>query len=306
MTTYAHRIRTVKRTSKPQGTPAITDLCQDWQAALKVANKAPRTITTYTACVRRYVAANADDIGTLNKRTITRWLADMAEAHSQNHVRTHYASLRLFCAWLVKEDELDENPMLDIDRPTVKVIPVEPYTQDEVDALLATCATWRFTDRRDEAIIRLLHVSGLRLHELATITAEAIDFDEQRIVVLGKGRKVRVVGYDDDTAAAIRKYRRKRHSHPDHDLAQFWLGEKGELSDEGIDMMLRRRARRAGVEGVHAHRFRHTFADNWLSDGGGEMSLMALAGWSNPSMLKRYTDARAADRALAEYKRLRK
>jgi integrase len=108
-----------------------------------------------------------------------------------------------------------------------------------------------------------------------------------------------MVAYDDETARAIRLYGRYRRAHRYRDLPRLWIGEQGRLTGEGIDRMLRRRARRAGVEGVHAHRFRHTFADNWLSDGGSEMTLMAIAGWTNPSMLKRYTDARAADRALA-------
>ncbi len=36
------------------------------------------------------------------------------------------------------------------------------------------------------------------------------------------------------------------------------------MSKDGCDEMIRARAAAAGVEGVHAHRFRHTFAHTWL------------------------------------------
>ena len=48
----------------------------------------------------------------------------------------------------------------------------------------------------------------------------------------------------------------------------------------GLYRMLRRRAEQAGYEpAVHPHMFRHTFANDWLSNGGSEGDLMRLAGW---------------------------
>ena len=49
---------------------------------------------------------------------------------------------------------------------------------------------------------------------------------------------------------------------------------------------------------------RHTAADRWLTAGGSEGGLMAVAGWSRPDMLLRYTRARAEQRAADEARRL--
>lgn len=81
----------------------------------------------------------------------------------------------------------------------------------------------------------------------------------------------------------------------------LWLGDRGKaFSYDALHKTLGKRAAMAGVDGFHPHLLRHAAAHRWLAAGGSEGGLMAVAGWTRPDMLQRYTRARASERAAAE------
>ncbi len=47
---------------------------------------------------------------------------------------------------------------------------------------------------------------------------------------------------------------------------------------------------------------RHTFVDNWLRNGGAEVDLARLAGWTTARMAERYAQHRADERAVTAHK----
>jgi integrase/recombinase XerD len=98
---------------------------------------------------------------------------------------------------------------------------------------------------------------------------------------------------------------RARRTHRLRDDPALWLGDRGKhFSYDALHKTLAMRAEMAGIPGFHPHRLRHTAAHRWLSKGGSEGGLMAVAGWTRPDMLLRYTKAQASARAAEEAQRL--
>jgi integrase len=78
----------------------------------------------------------------------------------------------------------------------------------------------------------------------------------------------------------------------DPERGPLWIADRtgDRLKADGIYQMLRRRARQAAysVGSIRPHRFRRTFPHEFLASGGSEADLMALAGWTDRSMVLRY------------------
>lgn len=299
-------------------------LAASWKRSLRAQGKSERTQQIYL------------DAGSL----LTRWLeehhpktapADLRRAHleefliafaegepmpgvqarkatrSPAYVSQTYRALQQWCAWLVEEGELDSDPTARMQAPTVpdKIVPV--LTEEQLKSLLRVCVGKRFVDRRDTALIRLLVDSGGRLAEIHGIGLPGdLDLDAQTATVLGKGSKPRVVAFGPRTAEALDRYLRIRAADRWGSSSALWLGErnKGPLSKNGIYLALKRRGQAAGIEGLHPHQFRHTFAARWLERGGQERDLMHLAGWDSPQMVGKYGRFTAAQRARDAHRRL--
>ncbi|MFC0628553.1 tyrosine-type recombinase/integrase [Kribbella deserti] len=291
----------------------LDDLSTSWVRDLRAADKSPRTIKQYMLAVnqfRDWCVANERPatVESLTKRAIASWLGDLADqGREPATLLIRHKSLHRFCRWLVAEEELDRDPMAGIQAATVKPKPVPLLRDEEVVQLLRTCEGKAFTDRRDQAIIRVLFDCGLRISECAGLHLSDVDLKHHDVVhVRGKGDIQRAVPFGAKTAKALDRYLRARR---DHGLANttdaLWLGIRGAYSADGVEYTLKKRAKEAGLEHIHAHQFRHGAAHQWLLSGGQERDLKRLMGWRSDSMLERYGSSAADQRAREAAGRLR-
>ena len=310
-------------------TASLQSLVRGFILTKKTDGRSPRTVHYYEGMLRHFLwyatkenwPANAGLITEWHIRELLNYVASETNRWGLNGngsercqclasystVHHYYATLRVFFNWCVGEGFLVQSPLAKIKlrNPSPKVI--QPYPLDEIAKMLAVCDydyqhNARFLGSRNKAIVLMLLDTGVRVSEIGNINLEDIDTERGWVKVRGKGAKERVVRIG---AAAQRALWRYLVHRPDTEKGQLWLTEEGTpLRPSGIQMVIKRLKQRAGVASRgNCHRFRHTFALNFLRADRNPFNLQYLLGHSDLRMVRHYTATLGMEDALKAHEK---
>jgi site-specific recombinase XerC len=277
---------------------------------LSFENKSTSTITIYTDAARKFagwVATEHDvrDWADVRASHIRDFVISVLETRAPGYASNLFRSLQQFAKWYTAQEDAP-NPMAGMKPPMLPEAETPVVREDQLRALLKSCEGKEFTQRRDLAIVYMFLDSGIRRGELAALQVDDVDLDHREVTVLGKGRRTRTVSFGRKCAWAMDRYLTERARHRQAELPALWLGEKGKgpLTVWGVFQMIQRRGVAVGIDGLHPHQLRHTWAHLMKSANMSDDEIMKLAGWRSHQMLARYAASTAAERARESGRRL--
>ncbi|MBR4627910.1 MAG: tyrosine recombinase XerC [Ruminococcus sp.] len=203
------------------------------------------------------------------------------------------SSLRSFFKYLEKVAHIiDKDPMLDIDVPVPKkALPKFLSLKESLRLLEAAGST---DSRRDYCIITLFLNCGMRLSELVGINIKDIDFYENRLKVLGKGNKERMVYLNNACVDALNSYLEVRRDNlkAKDEPALFISNQNKRISKRRVQQIVESSIQAAGLDGkgITTHKLRHTAATLMYQYGDADvLTLKELLGHANISTTEIYT-----------------
>lgn len=225
--------------------------------------------------------------------------------------------LSSFYNWLYREEIIRTNPMNKIDNIKFKREKEKALTDMEIEVMRQACQT-----TMQKAIMEMLLSTGCRAAELVSI--KIADMDEDKVSILGKGGKWRTVYINAKAFVAVKNYLADRKdtnpylfpreintkdrtmisnfSRKDWFKDPRLVTKADHFGRDSVNNMVRTIGKRAGVKGVHTHRFRRTCATQALRHGMPIELVSMMLGHEQISTTQIYLDIRDDDLQAAHRK----
>jgi len=269
----------------------------------------PHTRQAYLRDLRKLMTycdgAGVEDWPALDHLHIRKFVADHhRKGLGSASLHRLLSSIRTFCAFLMREGEMKNNPAVGVQAPrTARKLP-DVLDVDQAGQLLSSTGG-DVLDIRDRAIMELFYSSGLRLSELVGLDLDRLDLRNGTVEVRGKGGKTRIVPVGRHARRALEAWLARRSTLLRGETPALFLSRRGRrISPRSVQLRLRQQAQKQNLPGkVHPHMLRHSFASHMLESSADLRAVQELLGHEDISTTQIYTHldfqhlARVYDRA---------
>ena len=257
-----------------------------------------------------FLARGGSSLGEASYPLLRRWLAHLrTRGYARSTLARRAAAARTFFAWAYRRGELAENPAASLSRPAGSSRLPTVLKPSEAGELAGTPTPSDPIGLRDRAVLELLYGCGLRIAELCSLNTGDVDVEAQRVRVMGKGGKERVIPMGDFASEAVRVYvergrgalgpaasagpvvnREAAYSTAGDADSLFYNRRRKRMTPRDARAMVERYVRRTLIgRKVSPHTLRHSFATHLLEGGADIRAVQDLLGHASLATTQRYT-----------------
>jgi len=292
---------------------SLGDFISIYQRFTITENKSERTIEGVTAAVRHFgeFLGGCPDVRQVQSEDLRRYIRSLQERErwaghptirnchgklSAHSIASYVRSIRAFWSWLKREGFIIENPFEHVRPPKAPRKIVNTLSPEQATQLLKSIRHRDHAGYRDYAMVITLYGTGLRLGELLGLKLSDMNLQSGQIKVLGKGAKERIVFMSATVFKVLLKY--LHNWRPKVVSDHLFVHQDGRpLSRFYFEYRLRSHVGKAGLTNTRCtpHALRHSFAVNYLRNGGDTFTLQKILGHSTLEMTRHYTEVSAGD-----------
>lgn len=259
-----------------------------------------KTMIYYRENVQKFIDFMSDrsaalpdriDCEALNRDDVLSYLLQLRDSGCKNTtVNTYFRASKVFLNYCIDEGYCSSDVLRKIKflkRDNDPVLPLTEYEVDEIDGL--------FNDKtesglRNLCIVHLMLDAGFRLGDVVALSFSNINFTGNYITIKGKGDKFRTVLLCPKLKKLLSHYLIKFRSYsPDQDYFVFvQIGTADPINENVIKQLFARIKKNSGIDRVHPHLLRHTFATSYIVGGGNLEFLRIMLGHSDYATTKLY------------------
>lgn len=263
-------------------------------------NCSEATILSYQHDIEKFFAflfkedVNMDEVDQIVIRNF--FTEEISNGVSKRSCKRRLTALRQFYKYLYKQGYVKDDPFLFIDSPKIeKKYPRVLYKEQIEEILNENRKREDELALRDQAILSLLYFCGLRASELCGLELQNIYLKQRVLKVYGKGRKERIVPFNDECKKDIEMYLKVSRTNllsKNKELSKkLILNNNGHsLTVRGLEYILDSIELKTGTFlNLHPHILRHSFATHLLENGADLRIIQELLGHESINTTQIYT-----------------
>ena len=294
--------RTIQRSAESDYI-AISEAFEEFVTEKEVLGRAEATVRSYKDTFKLFMNYfNFDDsttIDEINKHLFFQWINDMDNRGVKYTSINHYLrDMRTFCYWCMEDERKYITEPFKLEMKKGQDTGYKMFNDEEVEILTEkprrndNFITWRTW-----AIINWVLATGNRAATITFIRIGDIDFKNKEISIVEhtKNKRAQIIPLSPSLETVIKEYIRIWRKDAKKDAFLFCnIGEEY-MTTNALRQSFGRYCKDRGVERTNIHGLRHTFARNWIRNGGDTFSLQKMLGHSSLEMTRNYVNLFTSD-----------
>ena len=215
---------------------------------------------------------------------------DYKKTISDTTIANYTRNMKVFFNFLVKEREIKDNPMDNVDKIKPKRKQKQLLTEQELKQLFNSFNLTLFHEYRTWMQLRLILDTGIRATECCSLMPEDVDFKTKAILIRNsKNGHERYVYFGHKLSVDLKRWMSHRDRYSDSPYL-FPTSRGTQLDVTNFEGTVRRKGKSVGLN-VHPHLLRNNFAKHYLLNNGDFATLSRILGHADISTtMKAYLD----------------